>query len=140
MDNEQYFKEAMNKLTDPEDKEELELCWYSYKDEGSYTPVNFKNGVLGFCEGFLCWEFTQWLEATCSNVRILETLSLTGKYLKKIELLCRLNDLNLPKEEYEQWADLITQDNVDDSKIDLALKFIQVKERKQALTEDFKQV
>lgn len=140
MDNEQYYKEAMNKLTDPEDKEDLESCWERYKDEGSYNPVNFKKGVLGFCEGFLCWEFPQWLEATCINPRIRETLSLTGKHLLKIQLLCRLRDLNLPKEEVEQWTDLITKDNVNDSKIDLALKYIQVNERKQALTEDFKQV
>ena len=139
MDNEQYYKEAMNKVTDPEDKEELELCWLDYNDKGTYTPVEFKNGtmVVGYA-GYLCWEFPQWLEATCYNASILLALGLTGKYLLKIELLCRLRDLHLSPEEDEKWTDLITQDNVDVSELDLALKSIEIGERKQALAEDFK--
>lgn len=88
--------------------------------------------------GYLCWEFPQWLEATCLNPRIHETLGLTGNHIFKIQLLCRLRELHLPEKEDEYWGDLITQDNADVSKIDLALKNIQVIERKQALAEDFK--
>lgn len=139
MDNEQYYKEAMNKLTDPEDKEELEFCWHCFNDEGTYTPVEFKNGTMVMGDaGYLCWEFPQWLEATCFNPTILKTLGLTGKYLLKIELLSRLRDLHLPPEEDEYWSDLITQDNVDVSKLELALKNLEISERKQALAEDFK--
>ena len=138
MDNEQYYKEAMNKLTDQKDKEELEFCWLDYNDRGTYTPIEYKNGAYGFSSGYLCWEFPQWIEATCFDDKLLKTLGLTGKYIKKIELLCRLRDLHLTPEEVEQWSDLITQDNADVSKIDLALKNIQVIERKQSLSEDFK--
>lgn len=141
MDNEQYFKEAMNKLTEQEDKEELDYCWYRYTNEGTYTPIGYKNGKLYMGEeGCLCWEFPQWLEATCFNGRIHKALGLTGKYLLKIELLCRLRNLHLSPEEDEKWADLITKDDVNDSELDLALKNIEISERKQALAEDFKQV
>lgn len=138
MTDEQYYKEAMNKLTNQQDKDELEFCWWSYKNEGTYTPISYKNGACHLGEGYLCWEFPQWLEATCTNGKLLKTLGLTSNHLLKIELLCRLRNLPLTAEEVEHWCDIITQDNADVAKIDLALKNIQVNERKQALGEDFK--
>ena len=141
MNDEQYFKEAMNKLTEQEDKEELELCWLEYKDRGTYTPIEYKNGTYCWSgSGYICWEFQQWVEATCTNGRICNTLGLTDKHLFKIQLLCRLRNLHLSPEEDKKWRDFIIQDNADVSKIDLALKNIQANERKQALAEDFKQV
>lgn len=140
MKNGQYYKEAMNKLTEQKDKDELAYYWLSYINEGTHTPIEIKNGSVIFGSGYQCWEFPQWLEATCDDDKILNTLGLTGKYLFKIELLSRLRNLHLPPEEDEKWADLITQDDVNVSELDLALKNLEISERKQALAEDFKQV